>query len=122
MAEIVCPNCQSTDCLYGNLSSDDSDYTFKVVFYPAHIQEKTFFTLSSPQVKFEKDQKFYGCYNCGHLWGRLNLFQYKNVIEKAGWQGGEQVAPPPQRSYFWLGSWLIFAGFIGAILFFNYAS
>lgn len=61
-----------------------------------------------------KSAKIYACYSCGHLWSTLNLDKYKAVLEKAGWKGGAQVAPPPSKPYF---SWLASAAIAALILY-----
>ncbi len=121
MSEITCPNCKSKNCLYGRLEPSDSDNQFRGEFYPLYIQQKTFFTVGEPKVKLNPDQKFKACYACGHLWGEVNLFNYKKVIDKEGWEdGGVQIEPKPQKSYFWLVSWIVFLSFGLAIAFFKY--
>ena len=120
MSEIICPKCSSNKCVHGVMESSDPDFSFEGAFYPLYIKKKTFFTIRMPKVKIKYPQKFFGCYNCGHLWSTLDLDKFRKVIEKAEWKGGEQIEPPPEKSYFWYISFLIFAALAGSAIFFKY--
>ena len=96
---IKCPCCNSDACLYGELQSNDSDNRNVYEFYPSHIKRKTFWTIFGACVKLEKGSIFYGCPDCGHLWSKLCLEQYKKLLDSCEWKGGKQVEPPPSKPY-----------------------
>lgn len=118
--EITCPNCGSKKCLYGKVKPWDSDDVFRGIFCPSHIKEHGWITLDIPKVALEDKEKFFGCYECGHLWSKLKLNQFQQVIEECNWQGGVQKPPKSRRSYFWIISWLMFCGLGVSILYFKY--
>ena len=116
---VKCPCCGSEACLYGELETDDRDNQYVYTFYPLHIKKKTFWTIFRASVKLEKGSIFYGCPDCGHLWSKLRVEQYKKLIEHCGWQGGKQVEPPPNKPYV---MWFVLAVIgilIAAIAFFK---
>jgi ssDNA-binding Zn-finger/Zn-ribbon topoisomerase 1 len=117
---IKCPCCDSEACLYGELQRCDSEYPNVYSFFPSHIKMATFWTLSSPHIRLEKSSVFYGCPDCGHLWSKLRVKQYKKLLERCEWKGGKQVEPPPTKPYIMWFLSLVIAILLASILFFKF--
>ena len=97
----------------------DNDDVYDGHFYPLYLEKIGFWTIRERKVKIDKSDRFNACPDCGHLWAKVILSDYKAVLKATKWQGGEQIEPPPVKSYFGLVSSILIGMFLIAIAYFK---
>lgn len=80
-SKVKCPACGSQNCLFGSLESGNTDIHSTGIFYPANIGKKSLISLFPPKVHTTDGGTFWGCYDCGLLWAKLNLEQFKEILK-----------------------------------------
>ena len=98
-SKVTCPACGSPNCLFGSLESGNADIRSTGIFYPANIGKKSLISLSPPKVHTTESGIFWGCFECGLLWSKLNLEQFKEILKKQNWEVGNIQSSAVRPAY-----------------------
>lgn len=97
--KVTCPACRSPNCLFGSLESGNADIRSTGMFYPANIGKKSLISLFPPKVHTIENGVFWACYDCGLLWSKLNLEQFKETLKKQNWEVGKVQSSAIRPAY-----------------------
>lgn len=88
-SRVICPACGSSNCLFGSLNSGDADKDSNGTFYPSNIRKSSLISFNRPKVHTLDGGVFWGCFECGHLWAKLNVEEFKATLKKENWESGK---------------------------------
>ncbi len=101
MTTTKCPNCGKETFIAGKLIVTDRDGDERSSFYPKNVFKKnSIHFLREASVRMDSRKEYFACYGCGHFWGKVDLVDYNNVLNKFNWDPNSRNAPATRDPWF----------------------